>query len=78
MFTASCAYQHPRTTRVLPTNERTQFLWNADPFDATGLPEVLASMLMRAAFPEAIGDHELTHVCYTIALLMLQLYLRFY
>ena len=32
--------KHPRTTRVLPTNERTQFLWNADPFDATGLPEV--------------------------------------
>ena len=34
---------NPRTTRVLPANERSQFLWNADPFDASGVPEVCRS-----------------------------------
>ena len=29
-----------RTTKVLPTNERSQYMWNADPFDSSGVPEV--------------------------------------
>ena len=29
-----------RTKRVLPTNERSQYLWNANPYDTAGAPEV--------------------------------------